>query len=106
MKYGCNILIDQNLVSFDLGEPLDAYRLAISLHRIHLAQDEHLKKLLTTKHINNLLKQIENGTVPTWTVNKLYGAETGHGRYAASVFSVPLTVVLTHCLRLQHCAAH
>lgn len=46
MKCGCNILIDQNLVSFDLGEPLDAYRLAISIHRIRLAQHELLKELL------------------------------------------------------------
>ena len=69
MKYGCNILIDQNLVSFDLGEPLDAYRLAISLHRIHLAQHERLKKLLTTKHMNNLHNQIETATVPTWAMS-------------------------------------
>ncbi|KJA16493.1 hypothetical protein HYPSUDRAFT_291017 [Hypholoma sublateritium FD-334 SS-4] len=68
MKYGCNILIDQNLVSFDLGEPLDTYRLAISLHRIHLAQHEHLKRLLTSKHMDDLRRQIETEAVPAWAM--------------------------------------
>ncbi|KJA22136.1 hypothetical protein HYPSUDRAFT_215946 [Hypholoma sublateritium FD-334 SS-4] len=48
---GCNILMDQYLVSFDLREPLDAYRFAISIHRIYLAQHKRLKEILTPERI-------------------------------------------------------
>ena len=63
-------MIDQNLVSFDLAEPLDTYQLAISIHRIYLAQHAHLKEILTPECIGRLRDTVGSGKVLPWTMTE------------------------------------
>ncbi|KAF9481620.1 hypothetical protein BDN70DRAFT_919700 [Pholiota conissans] len=50
---GFNVLIDENLVSFNIAEPLDAYRFAMVVHRIYLAGSQ-LVNLLKGKDLKKI----------------------------------------------------